>query len=311
MGQDRRHARPMQFWVDSNQCLDRCSTDCKICLRREHGMANSVPLFSIYFWLSQSLPPILYHYFRQPLPYARCLALQERIHQLQLLHRKSGVHKDILLLLQHRPVYTAGRRQTEPSIRDERIRLTGIGADFLTTTRGGELTYHGPGQIVGYPLLDLSRYTPTMGAREYVCRMQKTLELHLKESHGIIPVPSSHTGVFLDPVTKIGSIGVQVRHRLTSHGFALNITREPIAWFERVIACGLEGVNAGCMEVAKQEKVKVDEEIPGLVSRFERVYERDLVEIKLKDEGEVGEAIALMEAEAEQAGGWPISPSAD
>jgi len=175
-----------------------------------------------------SLSPILYHYFQSPLPYARTLALQERIHQLQLAHRQSGSHKDILLLLQHRPVYTAGRRQTEPSIRDERTRLTAQGADFLTTTRGGELTYHGPGQIVGYPLLDLSRYSPTMGARDYVCRMQKTLELHLKEAHGITPAPSGHTGVFLDRTTKIASIGVQVRQRLTSHGFAMNITREPI-----------------------------------------------------------------------------------
>jgi lipoate-protein ligase B len=78
------------------------------------------------------LPPIFYHYFRHPLPYAQALNLQETIHRLQLLQRKTGTHKDILLLLQHRPVYTAGRRQTEPTIRDERTRLTRIGADFVT-----------------------------------------------------------------------------------------------------------------------------------------------------------------------------------
>jgi lipoyl(octanoyl) transferase 2 len=255
-----------------------------------------------------SLPPIFYHYFRLPLPYTRTLALQERLHQLQLNLRKSGTHKDILLLLQHRPVYTAGRRQTEPSIRDERLRLMSIGADFVTTTRGGELTYHGPGQIVGYPLLDLSRYTPTMGARDYVCRMQKLMELHLEESHMIKPVLSPHTGVFLDTDTKIGSIGVQIRHRLTSHGFALNITKEPIAWFDRVIACGLEGVKAGCVEVSKGRPIRVEDEIPGLVSRFGHIYERDIAPLKLEDEGEVGVAIAALEEEAERAEDWHRAP---
>jgi lipoate-protein ligase B len=254
-----------------------------------------------------SLPPIFYHYFPLPLPYTHTLALQERIHQLQLTLRRSSSHKDILLLLQHRPVYTAGRRQTEPSIRDERTRLTNIGADFVTTTRGGELTFHGPGQIVGYPFLDLSRYTPMMGARDYVCRMQKLLELHLAEAHGIKPISSPHTGVFLDPTTKIGSIGVQIRHRLTSHGFALNVTHEPMAWFDQVVACGLIGVKAGCIEVSTGKRVRMEDEISGLVSIFGRVYERDLVPLRL-DEGEIGAEIVKLEEEAERAGDWPRTP---
>ncbi|KAG6837892.1 hypothetical protein H0H93_013045 [Arthromyces matolae] len=258
-----------------------------------------------------SLPPILYHYFRRPLPYVQTLALQEKLHQIQLSLRKSGSHKDILLLLQHRPVYTAGRRQTEASVSDERMRLTKMGADFVTATRGGELTYHGPGQIVGYPLMDLSRYSPTMGARDYVCRMQKTLELHLKEAHGITTIPSEHTGVFLNSTTKLGSIGVQVRHRLTSHGFSLNITREPIAWFDRIVACGLEGVDAGSIETAAQSSkaVNVAGEISGLVERFGRLYEREVVPIVLEDEGEIGEAIAGLEEEAIRAGSWLETPN--
>ena len=258
-----------------------------------------------------SLPPIFYHIFRLPLPYTPTLALQERLHRLQLTLRKAGSHKDILLLLQHRPVYTAGRRQTEASTRDERFRLTSIGADFITTTRGGELTYHGPGQIVGYPLLDLSRYTPTMGARDYVCRMQKLLERHLAEAHAIKVVSSPHTGVFLDPNTKIGSIGVQIRHRLTSHGFALNITQEPLAWFDKVIACGLVDVKAGCVEAPEgRSSISVEHEIPGLVNRFGHIYERDLIPLKLEDEGEMGMAIAVLEEEAERAGNWRRTPIA-
>jgi len=256
-----------------------------------------------------SLPPILYHYFQLPLPYTQTLALQEKLHQLQLLKRRTSSHKDILLLLQHRPVYTAGRRQTESSIHDERARLTNIGADFVSTARGGQLTYHGPGQLVGYPLVDLSRWSPSMGIREYICRMQKTLETHLHESHGIKHVPSEHTGVFLDSVTKIGSIGVQVRHRLTMHGFAVNFTREPLAWFEEVVACGLDDVKAGCVEIAAKRKVEVADEIPRLVDVFGRLFQRDMVEIDVDAEEEVGEAVIALEEEARQAGDWSKTPA--
>jgi lipoate-protein ligase B len=227
------------------------------------------------------LPPIFYHYFPQPISYVRALNLQERFHQFQLVQRQTSPqsHNDILLLLQHRPVYTAGRRQSESSIEHERARLTSIGADFVTTARGGQLTYHGPGQLVGYPLLDLSRTSPIMSVREYICRLQKTLEQHLREAHGIEPIVSEHTGVFLNPTTKVGSIGVQVRHRLTTHGFALNITREPLPWFAQVVACGLNDVRAGCIEEAegKDVKVTVEDEIPGLVDVFGRVFGREMV----------------------------------
>ncbi|KAF9015450.1 hypothetical protein BDQ17DRAFT_1295259 [Cyathus striatus] len=255
-----------------------------------------------------SLPPVVYHFFRAPLPYTHTLKVQEAIHQIQHALRRDSMHRDYLLLLQHRPVYTAGRRQTEDSTTDERVRLKGIGADFVIATRGGQLTYHGPGQIVGYPLLDISRYDPTMGARDYVCRMEKMLRLYLKETHDISHFPSEHTGVFLDPTTKIASIGVQIRHRLTSHGFALNITREPLPWFDKIVACGLDGVKAGSVETAVNKNVNVTAEIPALVETFGRTYEREMVEMRLEDEGEVGDVIANLEKEAIHAGSWPQTP---
>ncbi|KAF7353654.1 putative lipoyltransferase 2, mitochondrial [Mycena venus] len=232
--------------------------------------------------------PALYHYFRTPLPYAQTLALQERIHQLQLLH--------------------PGRRQTEESVQDERARLTNIGADFVTTARGGELTFHGPGQIVGYPLIDLSRSSPPISVRDYVCRVQKALEQHLLEAHGIKHAPSDHTGVFVDANTKIASIGVQVRHRLTTHGFAMNITREPIPWFDQVVACGLADVKAGAVETVKNKEMDIHAEIPGLVARFGQMLEREFVPMNVAEEGEIGEAIAIAEEDALKAGDWANAP---
>jgi lipoyl(octanoyl) transferase 2 len=229
-----------------------------------------------------SLPPILYHYFSRPLPYLRALRLQESIHALQLEQRRSSAsHQDILLLLQHKPVYTAGRRQTQSETASERARLTALGADFVLSQRGGELTYHGPGQIIGYPLLDLGRTRPPIGIRDYICCLQRILSLHLLEAHGLSPVTSEHTGVFLGKYEKVASIGVQVRHRLTNHGFAMNITHEPRAWFDEVVACGLADVKAASIESVTGRKQEVEREVPGIVERFGRVMERQMVPLEL------------------------------
>lgn len=264
--------------------------------------------------ITMALPPIFYHCFKAPLPYATALSLQERIHAHQLLSRKASQHnhRDYLLLLEHRPVYTFGRRQVESleEISSEALRLRGLGADCVSTRRGGQTTYHGPGQIIGYPLLDLGRSSPPMGIREYICRLQKTVEAHLTEGHGIQHIPSEHTGVFLDHHTKIASIGVQVRHRLTNHGFALNVTEEPFPWFNRVVACGLTDVKPGCIaEATKPDaSITVTGELPGLIARFGRIFERDMVELDVGANGEVEEAIRAIEREARERGSWPHAP---
>lgn len=255
------------------------------------------------------LPPIFFHYFKSPLPYARTLELQNFIHatQLSARHRGEAVH-DYLLLLEHRPVFTAGRRQTEEETHDEELRLKQMGADYEHTQRGGQLTYHGPGQIVGYPILDLSRWQPAMSVRDYICCLQRTLQEHLKTVHGIIHAPSEHTGVFLDDgdgrgaKTKLASIGVQVRHRLTTHGFAFNVTQEPLTWFNTVVACGLADVKAGSIagrsQVHATADVSVESEIPRLVGSFGKVFKRDMELMEPKSDDIVGQAILEIEKKA-------------
>ncbi|KAG8220134.1 lipoyltransferase [Butyriboletus roseoflavus] len=255
-----------------------------------------------------SLPPVFYHHFQTPVPYTRTLALQEKIYQIQLASRRTSSHHDILLLLQHRPVYTAGRRQTESELRMERSRLTKTGADFVMASRGGQLTYHGPGQLVGYPLLDLGRTSPPIGIREYICKMQKMIQSYLSSAHKLAHVPSEHTGVFLDPATKVASIGVQVRHRLTTHGFALNVTQEPLEWFDQVVACGLTDVKAGCIALAAGEQIQVHDVIEGVVDAFRQSYGRDVEKLELESVGELGKVILELEEEAVGAGDWPRIP---
>lgn len=273
--------------------------------------ANS--LRSIAF--AMSLPPLLYHLFRTPLPYAKTLALQERIHALQLALRRSQAHQDILLLLEHRPVYTTGRRQlsSSPEVLAEEQRLTRIGADFVTTQRGGQITYHGPGQIIGYPLMDLGRTNPVTGIRDYICKMQTALKLHLSEGHGIQTIPSDNTGVFLDPYTKIASIGVQVRHRLTTHGFGLNVTPELYPWFGQIVACGLADVRpssiADASKVQRAEDVTVTGEIEGLVRRWGKVFGRSMEKLEERGGSELASMVQSLEQEARDAESWPSAPS--
>lgn len=110
------------------------------------------------------LPPILYHVFRTPLPYRPTLALQQNIQDIQRARRKEGIdYPDLLLLLEHRPTYTGGRRQNAQDLSTEETRLKGLGAEWVPTYRGGETTFHGPGQIVGYPLMDLSHTKVSSG----------------------------------------------------------------------------------------------------------------------------------------------------
>ncbi|KAI0306430.1 chloroplast lipoate protein ligase [Multifurca ochricompacta] len=251
---------------------------------------------------SLQFPPIVYHYFSRPLPYLRALQLQESIHAFQILQRRSSLeHQDVLLLLQHKPVYTGGRRQTESETASERARLRALGADFVLAERGGELTYHGPGQIVGYPLLDLGRTKPAIGIRDYISRLQYMLSLHLREAHGLTPIESEHTGVFLGEHEKVASVGVQVRHRLTSHGFAMNITHEPRPWFDEIVACGLADVKATSIESATGKKLDVGAEVHGIVERFGRAMKRQMIPLEVPvGTDKLGELVYTLEQELKE-----------
>ncbi|KAJ9476260.1 Octanoyltransferase, mitochondrial [Pseudozyma hubeiensis] len=154
--------------------------------------------------------------------------------------------QDTLLLLQHRPVYTEGRRHdSENHLVSSHLRS--LGADYHLTKRGGQITYHGPGQLVGYPILNLG--SMNLASRCYVDRIQDSL-IGLLKSRAVetVPPPDDHTGVWADEYHKIASIGIQVRHRISSHGFALNVEKRSMAGFKHIVACGIVGRNMTCLQ---------------------------------------------------------------
>ena len=173
--------------------------------------------------------------------FQRALALQEEI---VLKKRKDPSVEDQLLLLEHEPVYTIGRTPDRSSLSAPgRIRRGEVGAAHLpyplfVINRGGQATYHGPGQLMGYPIIDLRRCGQDL--HKYL-RWLEQLLIKLLAEYGIAAARrESLTGVWVGD-RKIASIGVGVRHWITMHGFALNVCGD-LSPFNHIVPCGINNV---------------------------------------------------------------------
>jgi lipoyl(octanoyl) transferase len=169
-----------------------------------------------------------------PVPYREALAMQSDIRARRL----AGTLPDVLLLLEHPPVYTRGRRSREDELALGEAFYRARGIDVVETDRGGRVTYHGPGQLVGYPIMR----TTDVGAH---LRAMEAAILEALEDVGVrarsrCAEGPDYTGVWVED-RKIASIGVHVSRGVSTHGFAVNvdIDLEPFSW---VIACGLPDV---------------------------------------------------------------------
>jgi lipoate-protein ligase B len=120
-----------------------------------------------------------------------------------------------------------------------------------------------------------------MRTREFVCRLEKFINILLNKHLAVDTVPSEHTGTFVSPTEKIGSIGLQLRHRITSHGFAINIEKQVEPWFENITVCGLadvKGISAeSCRRNKGLEPLSVPEIVPLAVESFSEAFERPVV----------------------------------
>ena len=157
------------------------------------------------------------------------LALQENL----VAELQSGRGKETLVLLEHEPVFTIGRTRDRSSLRQN------LPHPVFETNRGGQATFHGPGQLVGYPVLDLSRRGRDL--HRYL-RFLEDLLIGLSASYGVTAQNREGlTGVWVGP-RKLASLGVGVRKWVSRHGFAINITRESTEAFAHITPCGLTGV---------------------------------------------------------------------
>lgn len=170
---------------------------------------------------------------------------------------------DILLIVEHDPVYTVGIRNREYDEKEE-MRLKALGAEFHRTNRGGLITFHGPGQLVAYPIMNLKNFD-NPGVRCYVSRIEETIILMCK-SFGIKAERSPHTGVWVDD-NKICAIGIHASRYITSHGLALNCNTN-LNWFKHIVPCGIEGKGVTSLTKELGLEMTMNRTIPHFLRSF-------------------------------------------
>lgn len=169
------------------------------------------------------------------------LGTVEYEHALKLQHalvarRQSGAIPDTLLLLEHPPVITQGKSAVAQDILLSPEERSAYGVEVVTIERGGETTYHGPGQLVGYPIVDLRQHLRSL--KRYVYLLEELFVGYLAEEFGVVAGRDpEHRGVWVGR-EKITAIGVAVQHRVTFHGFAFNVTTD-LSHFNWIVPCGI------------------------------------------------------------------------
>lgn len=174
--------------------------------------------------------------------YREALALQERVRDA----RRQELIPDTLLLLEHNPaVYTRGRRSAPDELSMGEDWYARRGIEIIETNRGGKITYHGPGQLVGYPIVrveDVVAYVRLLEQALVAALREVEIEARARDDEG-----PDYTGVWVED-RKIASIGVHVSHGVTTHGFAINVQARALEPFSWVMACGLPEVQMTAIE---------------------------------------------------------------
>ena len=199
------------------------------------------------------------------LDYLEAWHIQKGVHSLVA----DGILDNVLLVLEHPHVYTLGRRGEDSDILATSDELVDIGASVHHVDRGGQVTYHGPGQLVGYPIVNLRKLD--VGPLSFV----RSLEEVIKSTLGVFEIPVEigelPTGVWVSGA-KIAAIGIKVSRAITSHGFAINVNPD-LSYFDRIVPCGMPGVEVTSMQLEKADLgFDCQDVIPILIDHFANVF---------------------------------------
>lgn len=209
------------------------------------------------------------------LPYAPACALQQQLVEA----RKAAAIPDVLLFCEHPHTITLGRNGKKENLRASNHLLAQMNVTFHETNRGGDITYHGPGQIVGYPILDLTELRRDV--RWYVQQLEeimiratadfKVTAARIPDRHGIwVGLPPTEE--------KLAALGVHLSRWVTSHGFAYNVATD-LRYFDLIVPCGIAGKRATSLERVLDRAVRTDEVRPRLAAHFGEMFERDMLEV--------------------------------
>ena len=189
--------------------------------------------------------------------YQETLIIQEGLRE-QVLKNPGD---EFIVLVEHDHVYTLGKNANSSNILNK-------ACDIIQTDRGGDVTYHGPGQLVAYPIINLKMRK--IGVKSYVEMVEKlisdTLIHYGLESH----VPFKETGVWVED-RKIASIGIHVSRGVTMHGLAININTD-LSYFENIISCGIEGVKMTTVDKELGKKIAMNDIKKQLITNFNKIF---------------------------------------
>lgn len=236
-----------------------------------------------------------------PIDYATCLRLQRKLVDL----RKEGRIGDVLLLLEHSPVITLGRNAKSANVLASPELLARRGVEVFECDRGGDVTFHGPGQLVGYPVFDLRGFPAengnrkTLGVIEYVRRLEEVLIRTCADYRVYAERVPGLTGVWTTPesartessstarpkaqeASKIAAIGVHISRAVTSHGFALNVNTD-LSFFDLIVPCGLLGKSVTSIQEQSGKAVALQQVAHSLARNLGSVFQSQILWLETLD----------------------------
>ncbi len=209
------------------------------------------------------------------LPYAQACAFQHRLVEA----RKAAAIPDVLLFCEHPHVITLGRNGKKDNLRANDHLLAQMNVNFHETDRGGDITYHGPGQIVGYPILDLTAHRRDV--RWYVQQLEETMIRTTADFNVAAERVDGRHGIWVgQPPTeeKLAALGVHLSRWVTSHGFAYNVATD-LRYFDLIVPCGIAGKRATSLERVLDRAVRSEEVRSKLAAHFGEQFERKMVNV--------------------------------
>ena len=225
------------------------------------------------------------------LPYADGLSIMRRVAEA----RRQGLLSDTLLLMEHPPVLTLGRNATRDHVLATEAYLASRGVTLHEINRGGDITYHGPGQLVGYPIFDLrgdlpGKRGPHLGPVDFVRLIEGALILTCKDFGILTQRIPKRTGVWTYAggsiqEKKIAAIGIHVSQAITTHGFALNVTTD-LRDFDWIVPCGIADRGVTSLEAETQlgRQVTISQAADAAASNFGRAFNRQVLAIGSVDD---------------------------
>lgn len=197
--------------------------------------------------------------------YANAWEIQKRMHH----QVAEGLLPNLLLLLEHPHVYTLGRRGKSSDILASPEKLSYLGAEVHYVDRGGEVTYHGPGQLVVYPIVNLRTWPG--GPLKYIRTLETTITATLAKFGINAQTSEKPTGVWVGEA-KISSIGVKISRGVTMHGLSLNVSPD-LSYFDHIVPCGMSKSQTTSMTCLLKREIFVEEVIADMTRKFELSFE--------------------------------------